>query len=211
MNTNITLTEEQRSTLQESADDLAKLLKKLAALGKSHSHLVEVKTKATGKLAAAEKIAEEQAGEEEGEIASAKAIAIRDQLSLLDRNIRHAEGEYAKVMEEAQTDVFIARTKIRAAHRPLVESLITEAADLLAPFSERPHHARNVATDLYAVGQIRIWTRPNMPANHFRSSGSIVTDIEWIGRTLAAMLAGEAVVTVATGGEVGGMDFPQFC
>jgi hypothetical protein len=211
MKLTITLTDDQREELQDSADHLAKLLKKLASLEKQHADYEGVKVKATARLAAVEKTASEKVGEEAGEAASTKAFAIRDQLMRLENTLRLLEREFAELEKEAAQAAFIARKEIRRAHLPLTESLISEAAALLAPFCERAFHARNAAEQLYAVEQLRHFTRPNMEPNAFRSSGSITLDMESIHKTLVTLVAGEAVVTAATGGEEGGLRFPQFC
>lgn len=119
------------------------------------------------------------------------------------------EREYADLEKEAATAAFHARTEIRAAHRPLVESIITEAAELLAPYYDVKVHARQAAEGLPAVSHIQFFTRPNMGPQHFRTSGSIEGDMEGIGATLTALLAGEAVVTAGAGdGE--SMVFPAY-
>lgn len=211
MKLTIELTPTQREELQAEVDRGAKLVKKFAGLEKRIAGYQETRVKATARLAKAEETANEKAGEEAGEEASAKAFAIRDQLFRLGMTLKREDREREELEEEAANVAFCARTKIRAAHRPLVESLIDEAAAMLAPWCELPHLTRDVASQLYAVDQMRLFTRSNLRPDHYRSSGSILSDIEAIGKTLAAMLAGEAVVTAAPQGEARCLVFPNFC
>lgn len=210
MKTNITLDESQREEMQASANHLGKLLKKFAAVDKQHAEYTAIKTKATARLAAQEAIALEKAGEEAGEKASEKALAIRHQLGQLDLTLRRLEREYADLESEAADAAFHARTRIRAAHRPLVQSIITEATEAIAPYYDVKVHARQAAESLPAVSHIQFFTRPNMAPEHFKTSGSIEGDLEAIGATVKALLAGEAVVSAGAGdGE--SLVFPAYC
>jgi len=202
----IELTPSQRAKLQSSAESLTKLIKKFASLEKQRAEFEETKIKATARLNAA--LAAEEKGDEE---ASAKVYALNRQIERLNMSLGRLEEEGEALEKEAASAAYHARTEIRAAHSPLRESIVAEVAEFLAPFCEHASHARSKAEELYAVTQIQLFTRRNMPPNAFRSSGTILSDIEAIGKTLAAMLAGDAVVKVATGGKEAGLVFPAYC
>ena len=211
MHLKTTITDEQREALEASAFHLDKLLKKFATLARQQAEYQAIKTKAIARLAAAEKTAAEKAGEEAGEAASAKALAIRHQLGQLDLTLRRGEREFTDLTEEATTAAFFAKKEVRTAHRPLVESLISEATEFLTPFCERPHAARVKATELFSIGQIQHYTSPSyFQPHHFRDSDALLSAIASIGKTLSALLAGEAVVTVSTNEKEGGLVFPAF-